>query len=154
MRNGSGPSTDLPPLRAAQDLGVVLCVEPINRFETYFLNTQADAASLVHSIGAPNVKIHFDTFHANIEERHPVDSLRSIASDSATSTFRKMTAGHRAPAIPIGKEFFRLKRYRLRRLAHDSSHSHSRSPIWQLLRQSGEIWFPRATNWPRAGFDL
>lgn len=67
--------------RRGEDLGVMLCVEPINRFETYFLNTQADAAKLVRSIGAPNVKIHFDTFHANIEERNPIDSLRSIASE-------------------------------------------------------------------------
>jgi len=67
--------------RHGEDLGVMLCVEPINRFETYFLNTQADAAKLVHSIGAPNVKVHFDTFHANIEERHPIDSLRSIAPE-------------------------------------------------------------------------
>jgi D-psicose/D-tagatose/L-ribulose 3-epimerase len=67
--------------RRGQDLGVVVCIEPLNRFETYFLNTQADAANLVRSIGEPNLKIHFDTFHANIEERHPADSLRSIASD-------------------------------------------------------------------------
>jgi D-psicose/D-tagatose/L-ribulose 3-epimerase len=67
--------------RRGQELGVMLCVEPLNRFETYFLNTQADAANLVRSIGEPNLKIHFDTFHANIEERHPADSLRSIASD-------------------------------------------------------------------------
>jgi D-psicose/D-tagatose/L-ribulose 3-epimerase len=67
--------------RRGEDLGVVLCVEPLNRFETYFLNTQADAANLVHSVGAPNVKVHFDTLHAKIEERHPVDSLRSIAPD-------------------------------------------------------------------------
>ena len=65
----------------AEELGVVLCIEPLNRFETYFLNTQADAAKLVHSTGAPNVKVHFDTFHANIEERNPVESVRSLGSD-------------------------------------------------------------------------
>src|SRR5215471_13618652 len=53
----------------ARSLGVTLAIEPLNRFETYFLNTQADAARLVREIGAPNVKVHFDTFHANIEER-------------------------------------------------------------------------------------
>lgn len=63
----------------ARDLGVTLCVEPLNRFETYFLNTQGDAARLVKDIGAPNVRIHFDTFHANIEEQNPAASLRSIA---------------------------------------------------------------------------
>ncbi len=65
----------------AQGRGVTLCLEPLNRFETYFLNTQADAAQLVHDIGAPNVRIHFDTFHANIEEQKPAASLRAIAKD-------------------------------------------------------------------------
>lgn len=69
-------------LRAAADhangLGVTLAVEPLNRFETYFLNTQADAARLVRDVGAPNVKVHFDTFHANIEEQHPADSVRAL----------------------------------------------------------------------------
>jgi len=64
-----------------QELGVTLCVEPLNRFETYFLNTQEDAARLVRDVGAPNVRIHFDTFHANIEERHPAESLRAIAKE-------------------------------------------------------------------------
>ncbi len=60
---------------------VMLCLEPLNRFETYFLNTLEDAAALVHDVGSPNVKIHFDTFHANIEERHPADALRAVAKD-------------------------------------------------------------------------
>ena len=72
-------------LRAAaargQKRGVCLCIEPINRFETYFLNTLADAARLVHDVGAPNVKIHFDTFHGNIEEQHPTEALRAVARD-------------------------------------------------------------------------
>jgi D-psicose/D-tagatose/L-ribulose 3-epimerase len=63
----------------AQKRGVTICLEPLNRFETYFLNTQEDGARLIQDIGEPNVKIHFDTFHANIEERHPADALRSLA---------------------------------------------------------------------------
>jgi D-psicose/D-tagatose/L-ribulose 3-epimerase len=65
----------------AEDLGVNLCLEPLNRFETYFLNTLQDASRLVHDIGAPNVRIHFDTFHSNIEEQHPAVALRAVASD-------------------------------------------------------------------------
>ena len=64
-----------------QELGVTLCVEPLNRFETYFLNTLKDAAQLVRDIAMPNVRVHFDTFHANIEERHPADSLRAVANE-------------------------------------------------------------------------
>jgi len=63
----------------ARGYGVTLCVEPLNRFETYFLNTQGDAARLVEAVAAPNVKVHFDTFHANIEEQNPAQSLRAIA---------------------------------------------------------------------------
>jgi D-psicose/D-tagatose/L-ribulose 3-epimerase len=63
----------------AQALRLTLCIEPLNRFETYFLKTQADAAKLVKDIGARNVRVHFDTFHANIEEKNPAASLRSIA---------------------------------------------------------------------------
>jgi D-psicose/D-tagatose/L-ribulose 3-epimerase len=65
----------------AEKLGVTLCIEPLNRFETYFLNTLEDASQLVHDIGVPNVRIHFDTFHSNIEERQPAAALRMVAKD-------------------------------------------------------------------------
>jgi D-psicose/D-tagatose/L-ribulose 3-epimerase len=49
--------------------GVQVALEPLNRFETYFLNTAADAAKLCDEIGHPNVGVLVDTFHANIEEK-------------------------------------------------------------------------------------
>jgi D-psicose/D-tagatose/L-ribulose 3-epimerase len=49
--------------------GVQLCIEPLNRFETYFLNTTEDAVRLCDEVGHPNVGILWDTFHANIEEK-------------------------------------------------------------------------------------
>lgn len=67
--------------RRGQQLGVTLCIEPLNRFETYFLNTLSDAAELIRVIGEPNVRIHFDTFHANIEERNISESLREVAKE-------------------------------------------------------------------------
>jgi D-psicose/D-tagatose/L-ribulose 3-epimerase len=67
--------------RRGQQLGVTLCLEPLNRFETYFLNTLNDAERLVRFIGEPNVQIHFDTFHANIEERQPPESILAVAKD-------------------------------------------------------------------------
>ena len=66
--------------RRAGDLGITLCIEPLNRFETYFLNTQADAGHLVEAIGEPNVRVHYDTFHANIEETDPVKALRALGA--------------------------------------------------------------------------
>ncbi len=49
--------------------GVTLAIEPLNRFETYFLNTAADARRLCDEVGHPRVGVLFDTFHANIEEK-------------------------------------------------------------------------------------
>jgi D-psicose/D-tagatose/L-ribulose 3-epimerase len=48
---------------------VTLAIEPLNRFETFFLNTAADAAALCDQVGNPHVGVLFDTFHANIEEK-------------------------------------------------------------------------------------
>jgi D-psicose/D-tagatose/L-ribulose 3-epimerase len=48
---------------------VTIAIEPLNRFETFFLNTASDAAKLCAEINHPNVGVLFDTFHANIEEK-------------------------------------------------------------------------------------
>ncbi|MCX7818662.1 MAG: sugar phosphate isomerase/epimerase [Kiritimatiellae bacterium] len=64
---------------AAEDAhaaGVVLAVEPLNRFECHLLNTLAGAAAFVRLVGHPAVGIHFDTFHANIEEKNPAGAVR------------------------------------------------------------------------------
>ena len=60
----------------AADAGIGLSIEPLNRFECYFLNTIEDAAVFVEQVGKPNVGVLYDTFHTNIEEKHPVGALR------------------------------------------------------------------------------
>jgi D-psicose/D-tagatose/L-ribulose 3-epimerase len=57
---------------------VTLAVEPLNRFETYFLNTAADGARLCDEVGHPRIGIAFDTFHANIEEKDLGDGIRTL----------------------------------------------------------------------------
>ena len=54
---------------------VTLCIEPLNRFETYFLNTSEDAAALMKAVDSQRIRILFDTFHANIEEKQVADGL-------------------------------------------------------------------------------
>jgi D-psicose/D-tagatose/L-ribulose 3-epimerase len=61
-----------------QQYGVTIAVEPLNRFETYFLNTAQDAAALCDQIGHPNVGVLFDTFHANIEEKDIAQGYRTV----------------------------------------------------------------------------
>jgi len=58
--------------------GVTIAIEPLNRFETYFLNTAADSAALCEQINHPNVGILFDTFHANIEEKNIGQAYRTV----------------------------------------------------------------------------
>ena len=54
--------------RAASTQNVRLAIEPINRYETDLVNNVVDALALIDEIGANNVGVLFDTFHANIEE--------------------------------------------------------------------------------------
>lgn len=59
--------------RAVGDLldsnGIVLCIEPVNRSETFLIRTAAEAKRLCDAVGHPRVGVTLDTFHANIEER-------------------------------------------------------------------------------------
>ncbi len=55
---------------------VELCVEPLNRFETDFLNTVDQGLKLLKAVGAKNVKLHLDTFHMNIEEKNQGAAIR------------------------------------------------------------------------------
>lgn len=63
-------------LRAAAaygaDADVSLVIEPLNRFETYLLNTMEQGAAFKRRVGHPRLGYMYDSFHANIEERDPV----------------------------------------------------------------------------------
>lgn len=52
----------------AASLNVRLGIEPINRYETFLVNTCDQARRLISLIGEPNVGIHLDAYHMNIEE--------------------------------------------------------------------------------------
>jgi len=56
---------------------VSLGIEPLNRFETFFLNTAADGAALCAAVNHPRVGLLFDTFHANIEEKNIGAAIRT-----------------------------------------------------------------------------
>ncbi len=62
----------------AEILDIKVGIEPLNRFETYFLNIAEDALRLCKEVGSAKVGVHYDTFHANIEEKDPVAALKKI----------------------------------------------------------------------------
>jgi D-psicose/D-tagatose/L-ribulose 3-epimerase len=57
---------------------VVLSIEPVNRSETFFLNTAEEARRLCEAIGHPRVGVTLDTFHANIEEKNIGQAVRLL----------------------------------------------------------------------------
>ncbi|MEO6525098.1 MAG: sugar phosphate isomerase/epimerase family protein [Gemmatimonadaceae bacterium] len=61
----------------AADRGVRLGVETLNRFETSFLNTTAQALELIDMVDHPAVGLTLDLFHLGIEEKHIGDALRA-----------------------------------------------------------------------------
>ena len=60
--------------------GVQLAIEPLNRFETDFINTVEQGMDLVGRIGASNVGFLLDTFHMNIEEKDIAAAIRKAGS--------------------------------------------------------------------------
>jgi D-psicose/D-tagatose/L-ribulose 3-epimerase len=55
--------------RFAAREGITLGLEPLNRYEHFFINTAEDALPLIKDINEPSVKLHLDTYHMNIEEK-------------------------------------------------------------------------------------
>ena len=55
-------------IKTSEDCGVVFCVEVVNRFEQFMMNTAAEGIAFAERVGSPNCKILLDTFHMNIEE--------------------------------------------------------------------------------------
>jgi D-psicose/D-tagatose/L-ribulose 3-epimerase len=62
--------------RYAEKKGVQICIEPLNRFETDFLNTCDKGLELIKAVGSKAVKLHLDTFHMNIEEKNQAAAIR------------------------------------------------------------------------------
>ncbi len=85
--SGTGPTADEKKRAAdvlrqaaeeAQKNKVMLAIEYLNRFECYLLTTAADAKALVKEVNHPHFRMMYDTFHANIEEKHAAPVIESI----------------------------------------------------------------------------
>jgi D-psicose/D-tagatose/L-ribulose 3-epimerase len=53
-----------------------VCLEPLNRFETDFINTCDQGLKMLKAVGSPALRLHLDTFHMNIEEKNQAASIR------------------------------------------------------------------------------
>lgn len=62
--------------KTAEELGIEMCLEVVNRFETHILNTCEEGVKFCREVGSPNVKLLLDTFHMNIEEDNIAKAVR------------------------------------------------------------------------------
>ena len=62
--------------RYAEVRGKKIFIEPLNRFETDFLNTVDQGLALLAEVGSPALQLHLDTFHMNIEEKSLPAAIR------------------------------------------------------------------------------
>lgn len=62
--------------RYAADHGCIIAFEPINRFETDFINTCGQGLAMIEDVNHPALKLHLDTFHMNIEEKNQAAAIR------------------------------------------------------------------------------
>ncbi|MBI2717258.1 MAG: sugar phosphate isomerase/epimerase [Rhizobiales bacterium] len=72
-----------PAARHARKLGITLGLEPCNRYETHLLNTSTQALRFLELLDEPNVTIHLDTYHMNIEEKGIGAGFRNAGSHCA-----------------------------------------------------------------------
>ena len=94
-------------VKPAEDSGVVLNVEVINRFEQFLLNTCEEAVEYVKEIASPSCRILLDTFHMNIEEDSFGNAIRQAGSYLSAlhlgETNRKPPGMGRVPWLEIRK---------------------------------------------------
>lgn len=72
----------VPLVRAA---GMICGLEPLNRFEAYLLNTCEQAIDYARRVNSEGFGILYDTFHANIEEKDPIEALHALHASGALS---------------------------------------------------------------------
>ena len=66
----------------ATQAGVTLVVEYLNRFESYFLNDAESTARFCREVNHPNLRMMYDTFHANIEEKDIARAIKACADQT------------------------------------------------------------------------
>ncbi len=76
----------------AESAGIRLGIEPVNRYETFLVNTAEQAVDLLNRVDSNNIFIHLDTYHLNIEE----ESFRkAIQTAGARMEYIHLSESHR-----------------------------------------------------------
>jgi len=125
----------------AGERGVRLAIEPLNRFETSFLNTAAQTMEVVDRVDSPAVGVLLDTFHMNIEEKDQAAAIRragdKLAHFHACGNDRGAPGADHIPWESITTA--------LREIGYDGAVViESFTPANQTIARAAAIWRPLA----------
>ena len=77
----------------AASKNITICLEYLNRFESYLVSCADELYALVEKINHPHLRIMYDTFHANIEEINTSEALKRIADKTPHIQISESTRG-------------------------------------------------------------
>lgn len=83
----------------SKSLGVNICLEIVNRFEAYMINTAADGVRFIEDSGCDNIKLLLDMFHMNIEEDCAADALRLALDHGCLGHIHVSESNRRLPGV-------------------------------------------------------
>ncbi len=126
--------------------GVRLALEPLNRFETSFVNTVDQALEIVDRLDSPGCGILLDTFHMNIEEKDPAAAIRVtgryLAHFHACGTDRGTPGADHLDWVPIARALADIG-YRgpvcIESFTPENQTIARAAAIWRPLASSGDV---------------
>lgn len=77
----------------AKKYDITICLEVLNRYETYVINTVQEGLELLKKIKRDNVKLHMDTFHSHIEEKDMYEAIKAAGDKLHYVHFSENTRG-------------------------------------------------------------
>ena len=89
-------------------------MEPLNRYRTSVINTVEQVLRLLADVDRANVGIHYDTYHACLEEADLLASLETALQSGKVTHFHACGNNRGAPGdgiVPWGDVFALLKKY-------------------------------------------
>ncbi|MBM3706069.1 MAG: sugar phosphate isomerase/epimerase [Actinobacteria bacterium] len=121
----------------AEKLGVYVAIEPLNRFETDFINICKDAVRMIKDVGSRMLKIHLDSFHMSIEEK----SSAMAVLDAGENLYMFHASENDRGAAGTGQVHWKPVADALRRINYDRwVVVESFTPENRVIAKAASIW--------------
>ncbi len=128
---------------AKQQGDVVIALEPINRFETYFINIVQDAVNFANEVGLDNVGVHLDTFHMIREETGIAEAVKTCGDKLFYAHVCENNRGIPGTGLTPWKEFFTA----IKEVGYEGTLTiESFDPNFEEINRNCAIWRKFAEN--------